>query len=281
MTHGTRSVAAVFVLLSFVTSLAAVKKKSRPEPEPDESIEAAMASMTAPAALRHIRQGLQEGAVRVRRGSLFGCVGYRRYKDINVTFSEVSFTEVEECENSRYNSPPSAELLQFAKVSDWQKLNALGNTLGFADAVNAMRYYSSGSDLPADGPMFARFQEEAMAWRALPQKPALPADVQRLSTLAEDSIQNKKFEDALDYYEQALAISPLWPEGQFNVAYLYGELQVYGQAVIHMKRYLELNPDANDAQAARTKVVVWEEKARIMRTQGSQDEKEERPRRAR
>ncbi len=181
-----------------------------------------------------------------------------------MTFTQLSFTEVEKCENSRYNSPPESELLQFNKLSDWRRINGLGNALGFANAVNAIKYYSSGSDVADDVPIFAKFQEEARVWRALPVKPALSEAARRFKILAEDAIQNKNFEEAVDYYEQGLAVSPLWPEGQFNAALLYGDLQIYGQAVLHMKRYLELSPDAQDAQAARGQVIIWKEKVRRM-----------------
>jgi hypothetical protein len=31
-------------------------------------------------------------------------------------------------------------------------------------------------------------------------------------------------------------------------------------AVLHMKRYLELSPDAEDAKACRNKMYIWQEK---------------------
>jgi hypothetical protein len=34
----------------------------------------------------------------------------------------------------------------------------------------------------------------------------------------------------------------------------------YGNAVLHMQRYLELVPDAPDAQAARDQIVIWQSK---------------------
>ena len=268
-----------WMVIAFILSLSAsvvlassVKAESKPlqtavskslqtaVPLSSQTAEFSRATMTAPTALRKIREGLQKGSIQVNRGSFFGCVGVRRYENINVTFTQLSFTEVEECQNSRYNSPPTSELLQFSKPSDWRRINGLGNALGFSDAVNAVKYYASGSDV-ADGMMvFTKFQEEASAWRALPVKPVLPEALRRFKTLAEDAIQNKNFEKAIDYYEQGLEVSPLWPEGQFNAALLYGELQIYGQAMLHMKRYLELSPDAKDAQAARDQIIIWQSK---------------------
>jgi predicted TPR repeat methyltransferase len=57
-----------------------------------------------------------------------------------------------------------------------------------------------------------------------------------------------------------LVIFPTWPEGQFNLAFLCGETGDYGCAVEHMQDYLELVPDAPDAQAAKDKLIIWKDK---------------------
>ena len=93
-------------------------------------------------------------------------------------------------------------------------------------------------------------------------KPVLRDDVRRFRVLAEDAFNNKEFGKAADYYEQGLEIEPLWPEGQFSAALLYGELEDYENAALHMKRYLELVPNAKDAREAREKVYLWEGKAK-------------------
>lgn len=101
---------------------------------------------------------------------------------------------------------------------------------------------------------------KAEAWRALPQKPALPEEARRFEVLARDAMQNKNFEQAADYYDQGLAVYAVWPEGQYNAAAINGELGRYAQAVDHMKRYLALSPYASDAQASRDQMYIWEEK---------------------
>ncbi|MBI3112587.1 MAG: hypothetical protein HYZ01_13555 [Ignavibacteriales bacterium] len=138
---------------------------------------------------------------------------------------------------------------------------AVSNTHEFLDAVSELLYQSSDAILNADNANFATFRDEATSWRSQRVTPALPEEVQQYRALAEDAIQQKSFFEAIDYYENGLAIAPLWPEGQFNVAMLYGELKVYGQAALHMKRYLELNPTAEEAIAARDKIRVWTAKA--------------------
>jgi hypothetical protein len=53
----------------------------------------------------------------------------------------------------------------------------------------------------------------------------------------------------------------MWPEGWFNAALVAGELGEYPEAVEFMQNYLELVPDAKDAQSARDQLEIWKMKA--------------------
>jgi len=128
------------------------------------------------------------------------------------------------------------------------------------DAFIALKYYFSRRFFVDDAVAFSDFREKAKTWRTLPVKPALPEEVLRFRVQAEDAFNNKQFHEAAEYYEHGLAVEPLWPQGQFNAALLEGELQWYGMAAYHMKRYLELCPDDKDAKAAREKLYLWEGK---------------------
>ncbi|HXT00717.1 MAG TPA: hypothetical protein VN915_08595, partial [Elusimicrobiota bacterium] len=75
-------------------------------------------------------------------------------------------------------------------------------------------------------------------------------------------VHEKRFADAVKYYEQALAVFPLWPEGQFNAALLDGEQRQFARAASHMRLYVALAPNAKDVQVAQDKLIVWEEKAK-------------------
>jgi tetratricopeptide (TPR) repeat protein len=130
----------------------------------------------------------------------------------------------------------------------------------FVDAIETIKYHFSGRALTGDAALFADFQEKAKTWRALPTKPPLPEEVRRFKVLAEDAFQKKEFEKAAGYYEQGLAIEPLCPDGQLNAALFYGELEMNAQAVLHMRRYLELCPDAKDAKKCRNQMYIWQEK---------------------
>lgn len=275
-----RSVHALMIGLLTAAHFAGYAFAEAAQPPPPPKAKINRPSMTAPTALRQIRDGLMNAGIRG------GDERFRHHlENINVTLAGFSYTEVDDV--ARWASQPRSRSFQYGELPAfsveyhspflpnsptgyrttiqpriWWDRDRVDHARRFVDAVNAIRYYSSGRDLADDAPLFAGFQEEAKAWRALPVKPAIPEDVRRFQLLAEDAIKNKNFEVAVDYYEQGLDVSSLWPEGQFNAALLYGEMGIYGQAVIHMKRYLELRPDAPDTQAARDQIVIWQAKIR-------------------
>ena len=144
----------------------------------------------------------------------------------------------------------------------------------FADAMNALRLYARNynpsqgmppacfADKDEQTRIWADFQQKAAAWRALPAKPPISDDVKQHRLLAEDAFNQKQFETAAAEYEAGLEIDPLWAQGHFNAAVIYGELKNYDDAVWHMRCYLELLPNAPDAQDARDQMLLWQGKAK-------------------
>ena len=110
--------------------------------------------------------------------------------------------------------------------------------------------------------LVAHFHEAAAAWRALPQRPPISDAVRVQRLLAEEAIKQGQPYMALYYYEVGLEKDPLWPEGYFNAALVAASVDVYAQAAEHMQHYLELLPDAPDAQAARDQIGMWQIKAK-------------------
>ncbi len=78
---------------------------------------------------------------------------------------------------------------------------------------------------------------------------------------AEFAIEQKRFDDAVNHYEDGLRVAPLWPEGYFNRALVLGELSRYAEAIRAMRKYLLLSPDAPDARAAQDRIYQWESAA--------------------
>ena len=151
---------------------------------------------------------------------------------------------------------------------------SFADTRAFANALNMLRLYSRNYDSSRDlapvcfadkeeqDRIWAEFQKRAAAWRALAAKPPISDDLKQHRLLAEDAYQQKQFETAAVEYEAGLEIDPLWAQGHFNAALIYGELKDYDDAVWHMRCYLELLHNAPDAQDARDQMLLWQGKAK-------------------
>jgi len=138
----------------------------------------------------------------------------------------------------------------------WRDGQCMQDAKNFAAALNRLHVLANDN-----GAALNQFREQAAAWRALATKPPLPDAVRIQRIAAEDAIKNNHPDAAMDYYETGLAQYPTWPEGQFNAALIGAELGDYTDAVEHMQNYLELLPNATDAQSARDKIDLWKLKA--------------------
>jgi tetratricopeptide (TPR) repeat protein len=126
-----------------------------------------------------------------------------------------------------------------------------------AAALNRLREFAGDK-----GAKLREFTQRAAEWRALPSKPPVPEEVRVQRLLAEDAIKQNKPGEALNCYETGLELFPTWPQGRFNAALIAAELGYYAEAIEHMQAYLELVPDAPDAQSARDQVAIWQFKAK-------------------
>ena len=105
-----------------------------------------------------------------------------------------------------------------------------------------------------------KFQKSVMSYRAASPKPVLPEEARKFKVQAEDAVHDKQLDEAVDFYGQAIKIAPWWPDGHFNRALVFGELGATNGAIVEMKRYLALVPDASNARAAQDKIYDWERK---------------------
>jgi tetratricopeptide (TPR) repeat protein len=130
----------------------------------------------------------------------------------------------------------------------------------FCNAINRLRSAARGEESAEEKAMWSDFEQRASAYRALPSKPAISEEVRAHRIVAENAIREKDFDTAMSEYEAGLAIDPIWPQGHFNAALISAELGYYSVAIRHMQAYLELLPDAPDAQGARDQIVIWKAK---------------------
>jgi len=155
-----------------------------------------------------------------------------------------------------YDPPPSVCLLCDTPPTTCSA-DCVNKAQTFAAAFNSLRTFARDRDAP-----LRTFTERAAAWRTLATKPPIPDEVRVQRMMAEDAFKANKPDEALHYYEAGVQLYPTWPEGNFNAALIAGDLGYFDAAIEHMQAYLELVPDAADAQAARDKILIWQTKAK-------------------
>ncbi len=104
----------------------------------------------------------------------------------------------------------------------------------------------------------AAFAEVARSYRAAAVKPTLPEEARKFKVQAEYAFNKKEFDGAVMRYQAALDKAPWWPEGHFNRALILSELSRYREAIVEMKKYLTLVPEAPDVRAAQDRIYQWE-----------------------
>lgn len=109
----------------------------------------------------------------------------------------------------------------------------------------------------------AEFEKTVATYRNATPKPVLAEEARKFKVQAESAVREKNFADAAALYDKALTIAAWWPEGHFNRAIVLSETGAYATAIVEMKRYLLLVPDAPDARAAQDKIYEWERKTEV------------------
>ena len=103
------------------------------------------------------------------------------------------------------------------------------------------------------------FDALAKAYREAAAKPAVPYEVSELAMKAKLASEDKNFNysSAVDMYTDALRQAPWWAEGYFQRAQTYASLGQYAAAIQDMERFLALEPQAANADAARKNIESW------------------------
>ncbi|HEV7164681.1 MAG TPA: tetratricopeptide repeat protein [Gammaproteobacteria bacterium] len=121
--------------------------------------------------------------------------------------------------------------------------------------LDARQDYARGNALH-----FEKFRLDCQSFNALKDKPPMSDEAQQHQATAESDYAKGDLDDAGDEYQAALKLYPCWPEGLLKRANILGATGWYAPAVDSMQRYLELVPDAADAQALRNQIAVWQSK---------------------
>lgn len=124
-------------------------------------------------------------------------------------------------------------------------------------ALNALRDAALQPPVDTSGISDAQFTAIASEYRKRAVRGDISEEIRRFKVQAEFAIQQKRFEDAMRIYADALRRDPSWAEGQHNLAILLGESGYYRQATMVMNRFLALEPNAPASRGAQDKIYVW------------------------
>jgi len=129
-----------------------------------------------------------------------------------------------------------------------EALEELGYALKIADDKTSKKICGLIYRIMSMDPRLSELPEEA-------RKYALRGDVQTEEGKFEAAV--KEYRQA-EEYRQAVQAAPYIAKLYFNAAMIYGELKRYPQAILHMKTYLQLAPEAPNARAAQDQIYKWE-----------------------
>jgi len=138
------------------------------------------------------------------------------------------------------------------------------DAIRFVNAVMVLDKYFTTDHTAEIEAALVKFKPIAEDYRAKKPKPSIPEEVRKCQIAAENAFDEKRYDDAINYYGKGIQISPWWPEGYYNLAVLLGQEGFFSHADLEMKRYLALAPDAPDARKARDKMYVWEAKLELL-----------------
>lgn len=110
-----------------------------------------------------------------------------------------------------------------------------------------------------DDSIMAVFKPLAEKYRVLKVKPPMTEEQRKYVVQANFNAQRKNYEEAIDLYKRVITIDPTcYPTAYNNLALLFAQKQNFQSAILYMKEYLLLEPDAKDARAAQDKIYEWE-----------------------
>ncbi|MEW5774182.1 MAG: tetratricopeptide repeat protein [Thermodesulfobacteriota bacterium] len=105
----------------------------------------------------------------------------------------------------------------------------------------------------------AAFQPVVDRLRAMPSKPQVSEEQRKYIVQANSMTQKKQFDKAMALYGKALDVDPAsFPAAYYNMALIASQQGNYHQAILNMRKYLLLAPQAEDARTAQDKIYEWQ-----------------------
>ena len=154
----------------------------------------------------------------------------------------------------------------YVKMTPYFWLSSSWSQTDAQDVAQALRILSldARQDLvKTNDADFQKFTQTCAASIAQKTWPPMPEEAREHEVLAENATRESDFDKALDEYSAALQTYPCWPEGWRQRAQIQGQEHYYMGAYNSLRHYLDLAPDAPDANGLRDQLLIWRDKAGI------------------
>jgi tetratricopeptide (TPR) repeat protein len=103
------------------------------------------------------------------------------------------------------------------------------------------------------------FEPIAAQYRALKVKPPVSEEQRKYIVQANSFNQQKMYDKAMELYNKAIELDQTaYPAAYSNLALLSAQLHKFSTAIYYMKKYLLLEPEAEDSRGAQDKIYEWE-----------------------
>jgi hypothetical protein len=121
--------------------------------------------------------------------------------------------------------------------------------------------YASIADRDHEGALWKKITS---LYRSMKPKPAVPDEARRYMVRGQTAVAEARsaadFEAAAREFEMAARQAPFWPDAYYNLGVLRGKMGLYDDAIKGLEKYLDLSPDADDAEQVKTMVYQLEYK---------------------
>lgn len=103
------------------------------------------------------------------------------------------------------------------------------------------------------------FEQQASSYRSMKNKPSISEEQRKFIVQANFFSQQKNYIKAIEFYKKAIATDQVaYSAAYSNVALLFAQINDFNAAISSMKKYLLLEPEAEDARSAQDKIYEWE-----------------------
>jgi len=146
---------------------------------------------------------------------------------------------------------------EWNEIFENNKAETKANAMKFINAVYSYIHHPEWAE-PEDPKVFKKVVKDFQAHHT---KKPIPEEARKYFLQADSAANDKSYLEAIELYDQGLAIAPWAATAHYNLSMLIAGSSGsdYQSAIDEMNKYLLLNPKASDARDAQDQIYKWEE----------------------